>query len=124
MGTVRQGWEGPFLEDFVVGDIYRCRYGRTITEADNIQFTLLTNNTNHIDSTLTTEARPSGALLWLLPPTLTVTTGMGVSDQRKRICSAGQRSFSRIQCSLATLSIQNLKSSMCECRNRIPAEDL
>ncbi len=42
------GWEGRFLEDFEVGDLYRCRFGRTVTEADNIQFTLLTNNTNQI----------------------------------------------------------------------------
>lgn len=43
------GWEGRFLEDFEVGDLYRCRFGRTVTEADNIQFTLLTNNTNQIN---------------------------------------------------------------------------
>src|SRR5689334_22362859 len=42
------GWEGRFLEDFHPGDVYRCRYGRTVTEADNIQFTLLTCNTNQI----------------------------------------------------------------------------
>ena len=48
MGTVKEGWVGRFFEDFGVGDIYRCRIGRTITEADNIQFTLLTNNTNQI----------------------------------------------------------------------------
>ena len=32
----------------VVGDVYRCRLGRTVTEADNIWFTLLTSNTNQI----------------------------------------------------------------------------
>ena len=48
MGTVKEGWVGRFFEDFEVGDIYRCRLGRTITETDNIQFTLLTNNTNQI----------------------------------------------------------------------------
>lgn len=42
------GWEGRYFEDFAVGDVYRSRIGRTVTEADNIQFTLLTNNTNQI----------------------------------------------------------------------------
>src|SRR2546422_3697434 len=46
--AVKPGWEGRFFEDFEVGDIYRCRLGRTVTEADNIWFTLLTNNTNQI----------------------------------------------------------------------------
>jgi acyl dehydratase len=46
--VVKQGWEGRYFEDFEVGDIYRCRLGRTVTEADNIWFTLLTNNTNQI----------------------------------------------------------------------------
>ena len=46
--TIKPGWEGRFYEDFEVGDVYRCRIGRTITQADNIWFTLLTNNTNQI----------------------------------------------------------------------------
>ena len=46
--TIKPGWEGRFFEDFSVGDVYRCRIGRTITQADNIWFTLLTNNTNQI----------------------------------------------------------------------------
>jgi len=35
---------GMYYEDFEVGDIYEHRPGRTITEADNIQFSLLTMN--------------------------------------------------------------------------------
>ena len=46
--AVKPGWEGRFFEDFQVGDVYRSRIGRTISEADNTQFTLLTNNTNQI----------------------------------------------------------------------------
>ncbi len=41
-----EGWNGRFLEDFEVGDVYRNPLGRTITEADNVWFTLLTMNTN------------------------------------------------------------------------------
>ena len=36
------------FEDFTVGDVYRSRVGRTISQADNAWFTLLTHNTNQI----------------------------------------------------------------------------
>lgn len=35
---------GRYLEEFVVGDIYEHRPGRTVTETDNIQFSLMTMN--------------------------------------------------------------------------------
>ena len=35
---------GRYYEDFQVGDIYEHRPGRTISEADNTWFTLLTMN--------------------------------------------------------------------------------
>lgn len=43
---------GLFLEDFRPGDVYEHRLGRTVTEADNIQFSLLTVNASplHCDS--------------------------------------------------------------------------
>ena len=41
-------WKGRFYEDFAVGDVFRSRFGRTITETDNIWFTCLTMNTNPI----------------------------------------------------------------------------
>ena len=49
--TVREGWKGRCYEDFEVGDIYEHPLGRTITSADNIWFTLLTQNTSplHFD---------------------------------------------------------------------------
>jgi itaconyl-CoA hydratase len=42
---------GRFYEDFEEGDVYRHPLGRTVTETDNIWFTLLTMNTNpnHFD---------------------------------------------------------------------------
>jgi itaconyl-CoA hydratase len=81
MGTVKEGWVGRFLEDFEVGDIYRCRLGRTITETDNIQFTLLTNNTNQIHfnahyASRTEFKRP----LVNSAMTLSVIAGLGVAD--------------------------------------------
>jgi itaconyl-CoA hydratase len=44
-------WGGRYLEDFVVGDRYEHPMGRTITSADNIWFTLLTQNSAslHVD---------------------------------------------------------------------------
>ena len=81
MGTLKPGWTGRFFEDFEPGDVYRCRYGRTVTEADNIQFTLLTNNTNQIHfnrhyAERTEFKRPlvNSAL------TLSIVAGMGVAD--------------------------------------------
>lgn len=46
--ALKTGWQGRFFEDFEVGDLYRARVGRTVTQADNIWLTLLTNNTNQI----------------------------------------------------------------------------
>ena len=78
---IRPGWTGRFFEDFEVGDIYRSRTGRTITEADNIWLTLLTNNTNQIHfnvhyASMTEFGRPlvNSAI------TIAVVAGLGVSD--------------------------------------------
>ena len=43
--AIKPGWTGRVFEDFEVGDVYRHPLGRTITQADNIWFTLLTQNT-------------------------------------------------------------------------------
>lgn len=81
MGTVKPGWQGRFFEDFAEGDIYRCRYGRTVTEADNIQFTLLTNNTNQIHFNRDYAARTEwGECLVNSALTLSIVAGMGVTD--------------------------------------------
>jgi itaconyl-CoA hydratase len=48
MNQAPKVWRGRFFEDFDVGDVYRSRLGRTVTEADNIWFTCLTLNTNQI----------------------------------------------------------------------------
>ena len=46
--TIKQGWTGRMFEDFEVGDVYQHPLGRTVIAADNIWFTLLTQNTNPI----------------------------------------------------------------------------
>jgi acyl dehydratase len=81
MTRIQPGWEGRYLEDFVVGDVYRCRYGRTVTEADNIQFTLLTNNTNQIHFNRDYgESTEFGNTLVNSAMTLSIVAGMGVAD--------------------------------------------
>jgi itaconyl-CoA hydratase len=40
--------KGNFYEDFAIGQIYRHQLGRTIGEADNRWFSLLTMNTNQL----------------------------------------------------------------------------
>ena len=47
MATLKPGWSGRFFEDFEIGDLYKHPMGRTVTQADNISFTLLTQNTAH-----------------------------------------------------------------------------
>ena len=79
--TVKQGWVGRFYEDFEIGDVYRCRIGRTITQADNIWFTLLTNNTNQIHFNQHYAARTEfGRPLVNSVLTLAIVAGLGVAD--------------------------------------------
>lgn len=79
--TVVPGWQGRFFEDFAVGDRYRSRIGRTITQADNIWFTLLTNNTNQIHFNERYAARTEfGRPLVNSTLTIAIVTGLGVAD--------------------------------------------
>lgn len=72
---------GNFYEDFVPGTVYRHARGRTITEADNIWFTLLTNNTNplHFDRPYAQSAAMKDYLV-VSTLTLAVVTGLTVPD--------------------------------------------
>lgn len=79
--TVKEGWTGRYFEDFHVGDVYRSRLGRTVTDADNILFTLLSNNTNQIHFN-SEYARQTGFEKMLVNSilTLAVVAGLGVID--------------------------------------------
>lgn len=46
--TIKKGWTGRVYEDFEVDDVYEHPVGRTVITADNIWFTLLTQNNNPI----------------------------------------------------------------------------
>lgn len=76
-----QEWRGRFFEDFAVGDIYRSRLGRTITEPDNTWFTLLTMNTNQLHFNVPYAARTRfGRPLVVSSLTLAIVLGLSVSD--------------------------------------------
>ena len=82
---------GRCFEDFEVGDVYEHRPGRTISEADNTWFTLLTMNQHplHFDAAYAAKTefgRPvvNSAL------TLAIVAGMSVSDvSQKAVANLG-----------------------------------
>ena len=89
-GRYRESY-GRYYEDFVVGDIYEHRPGRTITQTDNIWFSLLTMNQHplHIDEEFG-KGTEFGKTLVLSPLTVSLMVGMSVSDiSQKAIANLG-----------------------------------
>ncbi|CAA9549046.1 MAG: hypothetical protein AVDCRST_MAG79-2547 [uncultured Thermoleophilia bacterium] len=79
--SVTPGWSGRFFEDFAVGDVYRSRLGRTVTETDNIWFTNLTLNTNQSHfNTPYAEQSEFGRPLVNSCFTLSLVMGLSVTD--------------------------------------------
>jgi itaconyl-CoA hydratase len=72
---------GRFFEDFEVGAVYRASQGRTVTQSDNLWFTLLTNNNNQVHFNQE-YARLAGFDDCLVNTLLTVAIvgGLGVGD--------------------------------------------
>ena len=72
---------GRYYEDFTVGDVYEHRPGRTITEADNVWFTLLTMNTHplHFDRAYAAKTEFKQPLVNSCL-TLSIVVGMSVRD--------------------------------------------
>lgn len=82
---------GRYYEDFVEGDIYEHRPGRSISEADNTWFTLLTMNTHplHFDAEYAKHSE-FGKPLVASPLTLAILVGMTVTDvSQKAIANLG-----------------------------------
>jgi len=82
---------GRYFEDFEVGHIYEHRPGKTVTEADNHFFTLLTMNTHpmHFDVEYAKHTE-FGKNLVVSPYTLALLIGMSVSDiSQKAIANLG-----------------------------------
>jgi itaconyl-CoA hydratase len=73
--------QGRYFEEFEVGHVYEHRPGRTITDADNVWFTLLTMNTHpaHFDYEFSKKTE-FGKPLVVSPFTIALMTGMSVSD--------------------------------------------
>jgi itaconyl-CoA hydratase len=72
---------GRYFEDFVAGDVYEHRPGRTISETDNTWFTLLTMNKHplHFDNAYAAKSEFQRPLVNSCL-TLSMVVGMSVSD--------------------------------------------
>ena len=84
--ALKEGWKGRFFEDFEVGDVYQHPLGRTVIAADNIWFTLLTQNTApiHFDYHYASQTE------FGKPPvdstfTLALVTGQSVTDVSQNV---------------------------------------
>jgi acyl dehydratase len=84
--TTKSGWTGRSYEDFEVGDVYRHPLGRTITQADNIWLTLLTQNTApvHFDQHYAAQTAFKRPLVNSCL-TLALVTGQSVTDVSQRV---------------------------------------
>lgn len=76
-----RGQIGRYFEDFEIGDVYEHRPGRTITETDNIQFSLLTMNLHpmHCDAAYAAKSE-FGRPLVNSGLTVAIVLGMTVPD--------------------------------------------
>ena len=77
-------------EELEVGAVYKSRFGRTVLEADNVWFTLLTMNTNPIHF----DAEYAATTEWGRPLvdstfTLALVTGLSVEDVSERGINLG-----------------------------------
>ena len=75
-----------------MGAVYRSRFGRTVLDADNVWFTLLTMNTNPIHF----DAEHAARTEWKRPLvdstfTLALVTGLSVADVSERAVNLGWR---------------------------------
>lgn len=82
---------GRYYEEFTVGDVYEHRPGRTITETDNVWFTLMTMNTHptHFDHEFAKRTEFKKPLV-VSTFTVAVMVGMSVSDiSQKAVANLG-----------------------------------
>jgi acyl dehydratase len=79
--AIKEGWTGRVYEDFEIGDVYPHSLGRTVLAADNVWFTLLTQNTNpiHFDSAYAAKTEFKRPLVDSTF-TLALVTGQSVAD--------------------------------------------
>jgi itaconyl-CoA hydratase len=75
------GWTGRLFEDFTVGDVYYHPFGKTVTQADNQSFTLMTQNVAkvHVDENFAASTE-FGRPLVNSTLTLSLVTGQSTID--------------------------------------------
>lgn len=79
-------------DELEVGAVYRSRFGRTVLDADNVWFTLLTMNTNPIHFDAEHAATSDwGRLLVDSTFTLALVTGLSVTDVSEHAVNLGWR---------------------------------
>jgi acyl dehydratase len=113
---------GRYYEDFKVGHIYEHRPRRTITQQDNIWFTLLTMNTHplHFDEEYAKHSE-FGRCIVASPLTVAIIVGMSVSDvSQKAIANLGWKEIRMPHPVFAgdTLSSETEVTGMRESRSR------
>lgn len=88
---VVSSWTGRYFDDFRLGDIYHHSHGRTISEADNTWFTLLTNNSHDLHINADYASRTEfGRPLTVSTLTLAIVTGLSVEDvSRNAVANLG-----------------------------------
>jgi itaconyl-CoA hydratase len=79
--AVHEAGIGRYYEDYEVGDVFQHPFGRTINEADNTWFTLLTMNTNqnHFNADFAARA-PYGKVIVNSGLTVALVLGLSVID--------------------------------------------
>jgi acyl dehydratase len=80
MGTIHER-RGRYYDELEVGDVFRHRPGRTITETDNLLFTTLTMNTQslHLDAEVAATSEFGQRLVNSLL-TMSIAAGLSVGD--------------------------------------------
>jgi acyl dehydratase len=80
-GSAPKVWRGRFFDDLDVGDVFRSRLGRTISEVDNTWFTNLTMNTNQLHfNAAYAEGTRFGRLVVNSALTVALVSGLSVPD--------------------------------------------
>jgi len=85
-----QQYAGRCFEDFTAGQVIEHPHGRTVTQTDNIWFTLLTNNSNpiHFDAHYAAHTE-FGRPLVNSAFTIALVTGLSVSDMSQNAVNLG-----------------------------------
>lgn len=87
--TTHTASHGNYFEDFVLGDVYEHALGRTVTTADNMYFTLMSQNTApiHFDHEYARHTE-FGRPLVVATFTLSLVAGQSVADISQNVVAS------------------------------------